>query len=419
MIDWGAVADQRLAELAQISEPASNQDGDQKGSNQGVTRLPFTREHRAALTLLESWMLKAGLSVRLDDAGTLIGRQAGPRGAATLLMGSHQDSVRNGGAYDGIMGVLLPLMALEKLAHEGVKLPFAVEILAFADEEGVRFPTALMGPRALAGSFDPAALDMQDNKGQSLQQAMQEFGLNPVAIPSLRRDASQILGYVETHIEQGPVLEQSGQALGVVTAICGIERHQVSLIGQTGHAGTLPMKGRRDALVAAAALISEVNRIACASDELRGTVGALQLWPGVVNAVPQQVNLTIELRSPDDGEREQAGQALQAFAGRIAEQHGLNLKMVRSYQQAAQACDTAMTAKLASAVQATGNQGLRLPSGATHDASAMADLCPIAMLFVRCKEGVSHAPEEEASPADMGAAIDALCHFLHHYPSQL
>lgn len=414
MTDWGALASQRLEQLAQISEPAKDPESAKPGK-QGVTRLPFTSEHRRALELLRDWMGEAGLAVRLDDAGTLIGRQPGPQGAATLLLGSHQDSVRNGGAFDGIMGVILPLLALGKLASQGAELPFAVEILAFADEEGVRFPTALMGPRALAGSFEPATLDMQDNQGQSLAQAMREFGLDPAAIAGLKRDPGDILGYVETHIEQGPVLEQTGQALGIVTAICGIERHQVSLIGETGHAGTLPMAGRRDALVGAAAIISEVNRLACASEELRGTVGALHLWPGAVNAVPKQVNFTIELRAPDDAERESAGRTLSTFAQDIARQHGLELRMERSYQQTAQACDPALTGQLVKAVQAAGNQGLRLPSGATHDASAMADLCPISMLFVRCKGGVSHAPEEEATSADMGAAIDALCHFLSHF----
>lgn len=399
--DWGRIAANRLAALAECSAPGP-----------GVTRLPFTPHHRAALDLLTGWMEAAGLSVRLDAAGTLIGRREGPPGAPTFLMGSHQDSVREGGAFDGIMGVVLPLVALEKLAAEGAALPFAVEVLAFADEEGVRFPTALIGPRALAGTFDPSVLDMVDDSGTTLREAMAAFGLAPDDIAGLARDRAGVLGYLETHIEQGPVLEAEGEALGVVTAICGIERHPVVLTGETGHAGTLPMHMRRDALVGAAALITEVDRLARAEAGLLGTVGTLSVAPGAVNAVPREVRTMVELRAPDDDLRERAGQALTDFAAAMADERGLGLEMHRSYHQPAAPCDAAMMDRLEAAVQATGGRGLRLPSGATHDASAMADLCPIAMLFVRCAGGVSHRPEEHASAEDMGAAVAAIAHFL-------
>jgi allantoate deiminase len=404
--DWGALAEDRLAALAACSAPGP-----------GVTRLPFTPEHRAALDLITGWMDAAGLAVHLDAAGTLIGRREGPPGAPTFLMGSHQDSVREGGGFDGIMGVVLPLLALEKLAAEGVVLPFAVEVLAFADEEGVRFPTALIGPRALAGRFDPAALEMRDDAGMSLRDALAGFGLDPDAISGLGRDPSTVLGYLETHIEQGPVLEAEAQALGVVTAICGIERHPVVLTGETGHAGTLPMTMRRDALVAAAALITEVDRMARAEPGLLGTVGTLSVAPGAVNAVPREVRTVVELRAPDDALRERAGQAITAFAGDMAQARGLALDMARSYHQPATPCDPGLTDRLAAAVRAGGGKALRLPSGATHDASAMADLCPVAMLFVRCAGGVSHRPEEQASALDMGAAIRAICAFLAELPA--
>jgi allantoate deiminase len=399
--DWGRIAADRLAALAGLSAPGP-----------GVTRLPFTPEHRAALDLITSWMEAAGLSVRLDAAGTLIGRREGPPGAPTFLTGSHQDSVREGGAFDGIMGVVLALLALEKLASEGVGLPFAVEVLAFADEEGVRFPTALIGPRALAGTFDPAVLDMADADGVTLRAAMTAFGLAPDEITGLRRDPAGVLGYLETHIEQGPVLEADGEALGVVTAICGIERHPVVLTGETGHAGTLPMQMRRDALVGAAALITEVDRMARATPGLLGTVGTLSVAPGAVNAVPREVRTMVELRAPEDAVRARAGQAITAFAEAMAGERGLGLDMTRSYHQPAAPCDPDLMARLEAAVRAQGGRGLRLASGATHDASAMADLCPIAMLFVRCAGGVSHRPEEHASAEDMGAAVAAIGGFL-------
>lgn len=403
--DWGGLAADRLAALAKLSEPGP-----------GVTRLPFTPEHRAALDLIAGWMKASGLTVRLDSAGTLIGRREGPPGAPCFLMGSHQDSVREGGAFDGIMGVVLPILALEKLAADGVALPFAVEVLAFADEEGVRFPTALVGSRALAGTFDPAVLDMEDENGVSLRAAMTAFGLAPDEITVLARDPASVLGYLETHIEQGPVLEAASQPLGVVTAICGIERHPVVLTGETGHAGTLPMQMRRDALVGAAALIAEVDRLARATPGLMGTVGTLSLAPGAVNAVPREARLSVELRAPEDAVREAAGQALTGYAEQIAAERGLGLEMTRSYHQPAAPCDPKLADLLAEAVAAETGTATRLPSGATHDASALADLCPIAMLFVRCAGGVSHRPEEHASTDDMGAAVAAIADFLTRLP---
>ena len=400
--DAGRLVADRLAALAACSAPGP-----------GVTRLPFTHEHYCALEMLTAQMQAAGLAAHIDAAGTLVGRREGPPGAPVLLLGSHQDSVREGGVFDGIMGVVLPILALKALRNAGTALPFAVEVLAFADEEGVRFPTALVGPRALAGRFNPQVLDMQDSHGVSLRSAMTDFGLDPDAIPGLARDPGTVLGYLEVHIEQGPVLEAAGAPLGVVTAICGIERHPVVITGETGHAGTLPMEMRRDALVGAAALITEVDRLARATPGLLATVGTLDLAPGAVNAVPREVRMTVELRAPDDAVREAAAAALNGSARAIAEEHGLAIGMHRSYAQAATPCDPELSDRLAAAVAATtGKPAPCLPSGATHDASAMADLCPVAMLFLRCRDGISHHPDEYAAPGDMGLAIDAIAAFL-------
>ncbi|HHC29311.1 MAG TPA: Zn-dependent hydrolase, partial [Rhodobacterales bacterium] len=272
--------------------------------------------------------------------------------------------------------------------------------------------TALLGPRALAGTFDPAVLEMTDADGISLRTALHSFGLAPDEIAALRRDSDSILGYLETHIEQGPVLEQANEALGVVTAICGIERHPILLTGETGHAGTVPMALRRDALVGASAIVTEVNRLARQDDDLLGTVGYLKVAPNAVNAIAREVRMTIELRSPDDGVREAAGQGLSAFARAVAQDHGLACQISRDYHQPAQPCDAGLTDTLESAVRRVGGRGLRLPSGATHDASAMADLCPIAMLFVRCRGVVSHIPEEFADQDDMAKAVNVICEFL-------
>jgi allantoate deiminase len=397
----GARAEALLRALARRSEPG-----------EGVTRLPFTPEHGAALDLLRTFMSEAGLAVSLDAAGTLIGRLAGPPGAPTLLLGSHQDSVRHGGAYDGIMGVVLPVLALGRLREAGVALPYAVEVLGFADEEGMRFPTALLGPRALAGTLDPAVLAMRDREGIALAEAMRRFGLDPDALGSLQRDPADVLGFVEVHIEQGPVLEHAGEALGVVTAIAGIERHSVRLTGRASHAGTVPMALRCDAMAGAAELVTAVERHARETPGLLANVGALEVWPNAANAIPGRVDLVVELRSDTDAVRERAGVAIATMAAAIAGRRGLGLAQSRSYFQSATPCDPALTTLMHEAIRAVGGAGQRLPSGAIHDASAMADLCPIGMLFVRCREGISHNPAEHASAADMGLAVAALSLFL-------
>lgn len=407
MTDWGKLAADRLHQLAQISELGP-----------GVTRLPFTPEHRAALTLLTEWMEDAGLSVHLDDAGSLVGRHEGEPGAGTFYLGSHQDSVREGGAYDGAMGVVLPILAMKNLKDAGALPRYSVEVLAFADEEGVRWPTALIGSRALAGTFDPASLDMKDRAGVTLRAAIKGFGLNPDLIGELHRPRQGALGYLETHIEQGPMLEEEDSPLGVVTAICGIERHQITMAGETGHAGTLPMASRRDALVGAAAIVTEVNRLANETADLRATVGEIHGSPNVVNAVPGEVSLTVELRSPVDETRSEAGDHMQAFARKVSAEIGLGLRAERTYAQPAQPCDDHLTTSLSQAVTASGLRPIRVPSGATHDASAMADLCPISMLFVRCRGGISHSPKEHAEPRDLGHAIDVLGRFLSSFAAK-
>lgn len=396
-MEWGEEAARRLRRIAtEASQPGP-----------GVTRLPFTPEHEAALGIIGEWMRAAGLVPRRDAAGTLIGRREGPPGAPTLLIGSHQDSVPGGGAFDGIMGIALGCLALEALRDTALSV--AVEVLAFADEEGVRFPTALMGPRALAGTLDPAILAMRDGKGVTLEAALAGFGGEPNALTDLRRRRADVAGYIELHIEQGPVLERAGAPLGLVTAICGIERHEMRFSGVTGHAGTVPMDGRQDALVAAAGFIAEVPRIAQAWPELRATVGTLDVAPGAPNAIPDAVTLTLEVRSPRDADRAAAAARLTETAQAAAARCGCRLEAARRYAQPATTCDPTLVDLL----QAAGGGALPLlPSGATHDASAMADLCPVAMLFLRCRHGISHRPDEFASAEDMGAAIAVLARAL-------
>ncbi len=374
----------------------------------GVTRLPWTPEHRRALEIISAWMEDAGLGVEMDAAGTLCGKSPNPDGKPVLLIGSHQDSVPSGGAFDGIMGVALGCLAARDLRDRIADYPFALEILAFADEEGVRFPTALIGSRALAGTFDPATLDMRDAEGVTMREAMAAFGANPAGINALARRKRDVLGYIEAHIEQGPVLEARDLPVAAVSAICGISRQEVRLSGETGHAGTVPMAGRRDALVTAARIIAAVSDAANEVPELRATVGQIAVRPGAVNAIPSDVRFPVEIRAPDDSTREAFEARVKKRATELAANAGIGIEFQRTYVQIAATCDPGLTDALAQATRDSGHEAVRIPSGATHDASAMIDLCPIAMLFVRCRDGVSHRPDEFASARDMNAAAAVL-----------
>ncbi|MEZ5934163.1 MAG: allantoate amidohydrolase [Alphaproteobacteria bacterium] len=390
---------QRLETLAALSLPGP-----------GVTRLPFTDEHRQANDRLAGWMEEAGLEVALDAAGTLVGRRPGPEGARTLLVGSHQDSIRHGGRFDGAMGVVLPLTVLAHM--QDVELPFAVELLAFADEEGVRFPTALMGPRALAGTFDSEALTLADADGVTLGDALAGFGGDPAGLASLARRSEKILGYLEVHIEQGPVLEAGGLPVGVVSGICGIERWTVELTGKAAHAGTTPMDLRKDALTAAAEIALGVEACARVTEGLVGVVGRLDVSPNVVNAVPGKVVFNIELRAADDGIRKVAAEHVGQRIETVCQERGIEADVQRTYAQKGVVCDESLTRTLGSSIEQAGIEPLALMSGATHDASAMADLCPVSMLFVRCRDGVSHHPDEHVEAEDCAAAADVVARFM-------
>lgn len=400
-MDWGQEAQDRLTDIASRS-----------AAGPGVTRFPFTAEHAAALDVIGDWMARAGLAVHRDAAGTLIGR-AGPDDSPALLIGSHQDSVRNGGRYDGIMGIAIGCLAVESLRAQGTPLPCAVEVLAFADEEGVRFPTALVGSRALAGTVDDGVFGMADRDGVTLGHALDAFGGDAAAVPSLARNPETVRGYLEVHIEQGPVLERADTPIGLVTAICGIERNAVTFTGETGHAGTVPMDTRRDALVAASEFVARVHDATADWPGIRATVGTLELMPDVVNAIPAHARLTLEIRAEDDARRAAFHAEAQRIGAEVAARRGAPFEMAQVYAQPAVPCDADLLAAAARAAP----DAPHLPSGATHDASAMADLCPIAMLFVRCDRGISHRPEEHVSSADMGVAVAALARIIADQPS--
>jgi allantoate deiminase len=378
-----------------------------------LTRRFATPALQQANAAVAGWMRAAGMAVRQDNIGNLIGRyEAGQPGARALLLGSHLDSVRDAGRYDGPLGVLVALACIERLHDRGARLPFAVEVLAFADEEGLRYHTSYLGSQVVAGRFDPAILEMRDADGITVAEAIRAFGGDPSRLPADRRDGGDLLGYCEVHIEQGPVLEAENLPVGVVIAIAGQSRLNVGFAGEAGHAGTVPMDLRRDALCAAAEFILAVEAQGRQTPGLVATVGQVDVRPGASNVVPGQVALSLDVRHQEDARRARAIEMLREQALRIAAERRAELTWQIVQENGAVPCTPALAELLARAVESLGYVARRLPSGAGHDGVMIAALAPIAMLFVRCKGGVSHNPAESVDVADVAVAIDALSRFL-------
>lgn len=404
-IALGARVMRRLDELAQFSsEPG------------GLTRLFLTAEHKAAATQVAAWMRDAGMTAALDAAGNVVGRYEGAEaGAPALLLGSHIDTVCNAGKYDGNLGVIAAIEAVAALHAGSRRLPFAVEVLAFGDEEGVRFLVTLTGSRAVAGTVDLAVLDARDAEGITLREALQAFGCAPSALDRTARRPQDVLGYVELHIEQGPVLEAENLPVGLVSAISGASRLTVEVEGVAGHAGTVPMHLRHDAVAAMAEMVLAVERTATEGSGMVATVGWVEASPGAVNVIPARARFTIDLRSPDDGLRASAIEGLEREMCGIAARRGVGLTLNTHYDAPALTCSPMLTAALERSVARCGVRPLRLTSGAGHDGLAMAALCPVGMLFVRCTGGISHNPAEAITQADADVAVRVLVDFLQHF----
>ncbi|HMJ32973.1 MAG TPA: allantoate amidohydrolase [Baekduia sp.] len=378
-----------------------------------LTRRFATPAMQQANALVGGWMAGAGMSVRTDAAGNLVGRADGADPAAgTLLLGSHLDTVRDAGAFDGPLGVLSAVACVAALRDAGVLLPFAVEVLGFSDEEGLRFGTAYLGSRAVAGTFDAALLELTDDDGITARDALAGFGGDPAGVPGASRRGERILGYVEVHIEQGPVLEERDAPVGVVTAIAGATRAEVRFTGVAGHAGTVPMASRHDAACAVAEFVLAVEAAGRQTEGLVATVGRLSALPGAPNVVPGGAVASLDVRHAEDAVRDGAVARLRAEARDIAAGRGLRLDWSPRLDSAAVAVDPELTARLARVVSARGLPDVRLASGAGHDGVALSELCPIAMLFVRCAGGLSHHPDESVAVADVAVALDVLRDFV-------
>jgi allantoate deiminase len=374
----------------------------------GAITRPFASDAmQCAHVLVGDWMREAGMTVRRDNVGNLRGRFEGT-GDATLLLGSHLDSVRNAGKYDGPLGVIVAIAAVQRLHDSRSRLPFAIEVLAFADEEGLRFGSTYLGSRAVAGALDSADLDRTDRAGITMREAVRAFGGDPDRIDDDRWQAGPPLGYLEVHIEQGPVLEARGLPVGVVSAISGQDRYTLAFEGEAGHAGTVPMERRRDALVAAAVFVQAVEGYAAGTLGLVATVGQLAVRPGAANVIPGEVTLSLDVRHADDAQRLLASQNLLDIASQIGKHRNIALTVRRDSESATVPCAPPLVSSLSRAVQELGHPVLEVASGAGHDAVAISALTDVGMLFVRCKGGVSHNPAESVTTEDVAVAIDVL-----------
>lgn len=393
---------QRIEALAKISENPKN-----------LTRTFASPAMRRANALVASWMREAGMTAQVDVIGNLKGHYAGAKGdAKILLLGSHLDTVRNAGKFDGPLGVLLAVACVEQLHRAKIRLPFAVDVVGFADEEGVRYQCAYLGSKALAGCFAGKDLSRKDANGISMAGAIRQFGGDPARLKSAALIPSRLLGYVEAHIEQGPVLEQKKLSVGIVNAIVGQMRARFRFFGRAGHAGTTPMNSRKDALCAAAEFVLAVETFAKKTRGLVATVGEITATPGAANVIPGEVCLSLDVRHANDSIRKAAHRTLKERARQIARRRKIRFQGEVVQETAAVTCSPSLSGLLGEAAKRRQTRVPRLSSGAGHDAVIMGRIAPAAMLFIRCRNGVSHHPEESVKTQDIGVAFEVLNDFL-------
>ncbi|WP_145540839.1 allantoate amidohydrolase [Yersinia alsatica] len=374
-----------------------------------LTRVYLSPEHLRANQQVGEWMQAVGMRVWQDSVGNICGRYEGLQSdAPAILLGSHLDTVRNAGRYDGMLGVLSALEVVGYLHQQQRRLPVAIEVIGFADEEGTRFGITLLGSKGITGRWPTDWLSKTDAEGISVAQALENAGFDPAAVGASQRAVSDFCAYLELHIEQGPCLENADLALGVVTAINGARRLNCQFTGLAGHAGTVPMGQRQDALAGAAAWICAVENLAESYGEhLVATVGTLACLPGAVNVIPGAVKLTLDIRGPQDRDVSHLLARLLAEAEVIAARRGLTFSAEEFYRINATRCDDNLQQRISDSVRQTQGRSLALPSGAGHDAIAVGECWPVGMLFVRCKGGVSHHPDESVASNDIARGIQA------------
>lgn len=378
-----------------------------------LTRTFLSPAMEHAIATVGGWMHEVGMETREDSVGNLIGRLPGSGAVArTLLLGSHLDTVRNAGRFDGALGVLLPIVALRVLRERGVKLPFDVEVLGFSEEEGVRFVSAYLGSEGYCGRLRESTLALRDSNGVSIREALEGRNGGTFFPPAAAHHRRELIGYVETHIEQGPVLENARLAVGVVSGIVGQSRFKIGWRGRAGHAGTTPMRLRRDALAGAAEFAVGVEQLARRTRGLVATIGILEVPGGASNVIPGEVRHTLDVRHSADPVRRASVAKLRALATSIASRRGLRCTWKQTQDDRAVVCSPTLTACLAESVRRVQGRSVEVASGAGHDGVVMSRLCPVAMLFVRSRGGLSHHPDEFTSRADLGVALRVTVDFL-------
>jgi allantoate deiminase len=386
--------------------------------------------------LIGQWMRELGMSIRVDAAGNLIGRrhagtslQAASRGDSSdasvgpgqekkrvLLLGSHLDTVPNAGKYDGILGVMIGLAVVESLGQ--TPLAFDIDVIGLSEEEGVRYATPYLGSRAIAGTFDTTWFGLYDDSAITMRQAIATFGLDPDAIGLAAYDPVSVIGFIEPHIEQGPVLERAGVAVGVVTQIVGQSRLVVHFRGEAGHAGTTPMIPRKDALVPAARLVAAVQEIGQRVDGLRATVGRLVVHPNASNVIPADVDVSLDIRHASDSVRLAVVDELIRIGTTFAASENVQFSVTQRNHTESVEVSQRLAMILKKAVADRGFDPMEMVSGAGHDAVVMAARFPIAMLFLRHPGGISHHPDERVDVEDVGAGIAVLESFVHKLSSE-
>ena len=396
----------RLHELANISESPTH-----------LVRTFLSPANQQAAAKILEWMTALSMETCQAPDGTVRGILPGKNPEERpLLLGSHYDTVIDAGRYDGALGIIAALAALETLVEDEVTLSYPIHLLAFSDEEGTRFQTTYLGSRSIIAPLDPETLAAKDSSGITVQQALACESPNPLA-PPIHYSPGECQGYVELHIEQGRVLEEANEPACVVTSIAGQSRLSVTLTGRADHAGTTPMPLRRDALTGAAACILAAETLAQASPPLVITVGKIQIHPGASNSIPQTATFTIDLRHSDDESRQSALTQLHESYLCIADERHLQLHWQLIQDNNATPCDPSLTNALLHSLTTITGSTLTLPSGAGHDGVVISKVCPIAMLFIRCRDGLSHHPDEHATPEDIATGIHILTHFLKSQPA--
>lgn len=382
----------------------------------GVTRFYLSHEHRLAAETLMGWMRDAGMEVWLDAAGNVVGRYHSSKGGGPyLVMGSHQDSVVHGGKYDGPLGIITALDCVAVLNAEGKRFPYGIEVVAFGDEEGARFRTTLAGSRAIVGEFGDDLLQATDADGVNITAALESFGLDPRRVEDAAHRPEDVVGWVEVHIEQGPVLESEDLPIGVVTGISAQRRAWFHFRSEPNHAGTVPMHLRADALAAAAEAVLIIEKVAASYAATVGTVGSVTTQPGVVNVICGQVTISLDLRSSEVETLRGAYETIISKVSAAACLRGVEFSQDVFLDLDACPCSPEFVAQLEAAVRETGHRAILIPSGAGHDAMAMSRLTEIGMLFVRCKGGISHNPAESVTVEDVAVGAHALMHFVRNF----